>query len=366
MSSAYLPGSDRAPPSPGRERRRRARALLALLRANALYWPQVAPLARRQLRRWERRARQIPDAEVRALALAKLRAERMNPLLAATLATLSPPGSRSEVVQTIVALQVAYDHLDALAERKLTADGGYLESLVRTALAGFWRLPAAAVVVPTAITAAERCRLAQALAHEAIGGEERRLESWAHARAGANGEDLDWPELLAGAQASVLCLHALVAAAADPATTQAQAEALDALYLRIGALTMLDSLVDREEDLQLGERGYLRRYRDAAHMGERLAGVARETARRTHHVPHGAHHLMTTAGVLAYYGSASSASDPLVAPAFAAVRRQLGVAWTAPALALLRTWRRAHRVTLWFRPVRLRTSGWRRSQGVRV
>ena len=75
------------------------RTLLALARANAVYWPSVAPLARRQLRRWERCARQIPDRRLRSLALAKLRQERFNPLLAATLATLAPRRLRAGVTE---------------------------------------------------------------------------------------------------------------------------------------------------------------------------------------------------------------------------------------------------------------------------
>lgn len=91
--------------------------VLNLTVANARYWTSVAPVVRAQLRRWERRAQEIPDPALRALALQKLREERFNAEVAATLATLAPRTRRARTVQAIVALQLAYDYLDGLTEQ---------------------------------------------------------------------------------------------------------------------------------------------------------------------------------------------------------------------------------------------------------
>jgi len=79
----------RADPAPG-QARLAARALSALVLANARYWSSVAGQARAQLRHWQRRAQAIEDPRLRALALAKLREEGFNAQAAAVLATLAP------------------------------------------------------------------------------------------------------------------------------------------------------------------------------------------------------------------------------------------------------------------------------------
>jgi tetraprenyl-beta-curcumene synthase len=73
--------------------------------------------ARGALRRWERRAEQIENPEPRALARGKLRDERFNAEVAATLATLAPRRARKDAVEAIVALEVLFDYLDGLTER---------------------------------------------------------------------------------------------------------------------------------------------------------------------------------------------------------------------------------------------------------
>ncbi len=386
---------------------------LALLVANVRYWSTVAPVVRAQLTRWERRAREIPDPLLQTLASSKLREERFNVEVAATLATLAPRAYRHAAAEAIVALQVMYDYLDLLTEQPsadplpdsrclygtlpdaLTSgvppegdyyrhhppcnDGGYLQELVGTVRLALARLPATGAVTEVALRAAERCAEAQVLSHAAAHAEARVQGSQAHtagrtepgsgdpwvvdrpargaepgsggsgvaelelwARREAQGTTLQWPEYLAGAAASVIALHALIAAAADRRTTPANAEAIDTVYLSIGALTMLDSLVDHWEDAERGELGYLRCYDSAEQMAVRLASVAAEGKRRARALPDGAHHVMTLVGVLAYYTSAPSAHN---APALAVTEHMRRELWPLiePTLALMRAWRLAKR-----------------------
>jgi len=330
---------------------------LALARANLRYWPTVAPIVREQLGRWEARAARIADSRRRALALGKLRTERFNPQLAATLATQAPRAHRRTVTEAIVAVQIAYDYLDALGEQREHTGGdgehtggdgehtggdAYTRELLASATDRLARLPAARAVEETARRAGERCVRAQALSHAAQSSGDDELARWASAQAA--GTSLCWPEWLAGAQASVLVLHALIAAAAREDISPSDAEALDRLYLSIGALTMLDSLIDRDEDLARGERGYARWYEDPEQMGEHLAAAARDALARTPTAPGHAHHLMTLTGVVAYYASEPAARDPGAREVFTPVRAELGGA-LGPALAVMRTWRFAKRVT---------------------
>ena len=360
-----------------------ARAPLALVLANLRYWRTVAPLVHAELACWEQAARAIPDPHLHELARAKLSDERFNVDLAATLATLAPRAQRARAVVAIVALQVLYDYVDVLTEqpaagpvgsrsdaRALLAaltdavtlandadlpsgadhprdyfhdrpdDGGYLQALVegvRTALAP---LPAAAAIAPIARAAAARCAEAQALNHDASRSGLAQLRRAATAQ--GSGTGLGWQEYLAGATASVLAVHALIAAAADPTTTPEDAADLDRLYLSIGALTMLDSLVDRDEDIAAGQLGYVQYYDDPHLLASRLALLARDTVARARALPNGAHHIVTLVGIVAYYASAPTANTEFARPLIAPVRRELRPLIT-PTLALFRAWRLAKR-----------------------
>jgi tetraprenyl-beta-curcumene synthase len=418
-----------------------ARAGGALLLANARYWSGVAPRARSQLARWERRARAIPDPLLAGAARAKLGEERFNAELAATLATLAPRAQRARALAAIVALQVAYDYLDTLTEqptaarlladplddgRRLhralldavspgaetrggyydslahTEDGGYLRELVDTVRGALDGLPSAGEIRDVARGVAERCAEAQVLAHAAALGGDAELQRWARSRAAGQqlggeratlaenplgeqrtalaanqpgetgtalagnlsggertllaGEQravLEWPEFLAGAQASVLSLHALIAAAADERTSTDDAERIDALYLSIAVLTMLDSLIDSEQDAASGEPGYARHYDSPEQLAMRLGQLARDAARQTRDVPHAGHHAMTLVGVVAFYASAPAASDPLARPAITRLRGELRPLM-APTLLVMRSWRLAKTIRARARAERMR------------
>jgi tetraprenyl-beta-curcumene synthase len=360
------------------------RSGVALMLANVRYWSTVAPIVRAQLARWERHAHAIPDPDLRALALSKLRDERFNAEVAATLATLAPRPSRARVVEAIVALQVLYDYVDVLSEqpgstelpidgRALFAaltdavtpqdadargsgtdgpgdyyrdgphsdDGGYLQALVETVSSTLAGLPNAAMIAPVAGAAAARCAEAQILNHNASRSGIVQVRRAATAQ--ASGTGLHWQEYLAGAAASVLAIGALIVAAADPGTTREDAEELDALYLSIGALTMLDSLVDQEEDIAAGQLGYVQYYDDPGLLASRLALLARDAVARARRLRGGAHHIMTLVGVVAYYASAPTANTEFARPLITPVRRELAPLIT-PTLALMRVWRLAKRV----------------------
>jgi tetraprenyl-beta-curcumene synthase len=244
---------------------------------------------------------------------------------------------RRAVVEAIVALQVAYDYADALEERGQDASADpYARELLDAAATIAARMPAASAVRAAAQAAGERCARAQALGHAADAGDDAELRGWAARQAA--GSALGWPEWLAGAQASVLSLHALIAASAEESTSPEQARALDRLYLSIGAVTMLDSLIDRGEDRDGGRSGYLRWYRGPSEMGKRLAATAQDAQRRSTQVPGGEHHRMVLAGIVAYYATAPQSRDPEVREVFDRVKAQLKEELALP-LALLTAWR---------------------------
>jgi hypothetical protein len=359
---------------------------LALAVANARYWTSVAPIARTQLRRWEQRARQIPDSALRELALAKLQTERFNAEVAATLATLAPRAQRARTVEAIVALEVMYDYLDGLTEQPVADplrsgrrlfeaftdavvaapaarshlaptktgagaqgsdyfrdhradDGGYLSALSAATSAALAWLPAWSAVAGTALQSAARCAEAQVRVHAAPRAGAAQLEQWA--RTQATSTTLPWRELMAGAVSSVLALHALIAAAASARTTAADAAAIDSAYLSISALsTMLDSVIDYEQDSTRGEAWYVCHYDGRAVLADRVAAVTSDARRRVGTLPHAAHHTMTLVGVAAYYTSAPQARRGIAAPVTRRAHEQLGPV-LAPTMAVMRAWRGA-------------------------
>lgn len=347
---------------------------LALVRANVRYWPTVAPLTARELRRWERRAGAIADPSLRGLALSKLAEEHFNAQVATTLATLAPRRARTATVRALVALEVAYDYLDGLTERPApealaralelfasftgafdlrsgaargvpvqlrdapdAGDGGYADALaqaVRAELAGLSSWPAVAV---RARSAALRTAQAQARLHCAPVIGEGQLREWAGPLADAEG--LGWREFLAGAAASVLACHALIVAASDPATTALDAQRLDGFYLRLCALsTLLDALVDRERDVRAGAGSLLRFYEDEGELSCALVGLARQARVLACGLPDGGHHLMVLVGVVAYYTSAPAARGRFAGSATRGCWRELSPL-IFPTLVVMWAWR---------------------------
>jgi len=357
-----------------------ARAGLALVLANARYWRSIAAIVRRELRRWEQRAQAIDDPELRTLALEKLRGEGFHAEAAAMLATLAPRAHRQDVVEAIVALELLFDYLDGLTERPsadplgdgerlfgaLTDavvvvpragagknlelspqnddDGGYLEILSRTVSDALARLPAALAITEVAQRIAALGGQAQTRMHAASQLGTEQVEAWA--RREAEGTGLQWRELLAGSASSVLALHALIAAAADPSTTPVQAAEIESAYLSTcTVLTLLDGLVDHEQDRLSGEEslhGYISLYGDPHELSQALTGAAQRAAAQARALPNGPHHTMILVGVVAYYTSHPGARGELAAPIAKGLQRQL-TPLISPTLAIMNAWRLAKR-----------------------
>jgi tetraprenyl-beta-curcumene synthase len=370
--------SERVPGEGLLDGRLAARASFALASANARYWPTVAPVVGAELRRWREHAREIPDVGLRELALEKLRGEHFNAQVAATLATRTPWRRRRGTIRAIVALEVMYDYLDGLTERlaeqsleagsrlfgafadalaprtapygdhygegessgnRGTCDGGYLRALCATVRGELWRLPSVEAIVERARETAASCGEGQLRMHATPWEGDGQLREWALRQAPATG--LGWREFLAGAAASVLTLHALLVAGSQEGRTAEQAERIADTYLCICALsTMLDSLVDREQDATAGELSYLRYFAGEEELGASLTSTARRGVELARQTPDEAHHVMILTGVVAYYTSAPAARRE---PAWAVARRVQGELWPAmaPTMATMRAWRLA-------------------------
>jgi tetraprenyl-beta-curcumene synthase len=350
-------------------------AYAALALANARYWMTVAPVVRAELARWESVAQRIPDPELQALALGKLREEGFNAQVAAILATVAPRAQRARAVAAIVALEVLFDYLDGLTESPAAdalregrdlyrafidavapareaggdyyrfhprSESCYLVELVAAVRGSLGALPAATATGEVIMRSAARCAEAQVRVHAVAREGTAQVERWAISEAA--GGALEWREFLASAASSVLAMHALIAAAADDATTPARALAIDAIYLPICVMpSMLDSSVDYELDARAGHAGFARFYQDQYVLAQRLGKVADQVLAAAPSAPNGAHCIVMLAGIVAYYTSNPRAENDFARPVLELLRRRLRPLIT-PTLAIVRGWRLAKRM----------------------
>jgi tetraprenyl-beta-curcumene synthase len=327
-----------------------------LVSALGTYQLAVLPRVRRELLGWEQAAEAIPDPALRATALSALREKNRNAEATAVFAILAPRRERPVALRAITALQTAVDYLDTLGEQPADDplangmalhealieavtpaaersdwyrlhphgdDGGYLAALAGACRNALAKLPAAEAVAPALRRAVRRCGEGQSHTHAAALAGPEELEGWALAQAAPPG--YRWWEVAAGASSSVAA-HALIAAAADPGTTAAEADLIDAAYFPpTGALTvLLDDLVDRERDVAAGEHNYMAYYSGSSDAADRLAQIAERAKAATAQLRQRGRHAAILAGVAGFYLSSTATRSEYAAPIRARMLESLG------------------------------------------
>lgn len=339
---------------PRRQRDRRPSLAGAFAWAAVRYWLTVFPQVARELRHWRRSANRIADPSLRALALASL-AKRANMEGAAAFATFVPWRARGCVVRALVAFQAIYNYADMLAEQPsedpvgtarhlhqalLVAldpsgedslagdarrtsgrvDGDYLAELIAACETASWQLPSYGTVAPTVCLAAERIVSFQSLSL----GHAAELEAWAE-RQGPGSARFAWWELAAAAGSS-LSVHALIAAAARPELPAQEVVAIEAAYFPcIGALhSLLDSLVDAQEDAATGQLRLLDCYPSPERAAERLQQLATGALKAARQLPRGVEHALLVTAMACSYLAAPEASAGELAGVTRRLRGSLG------------------------------------------
>jgi tetraprenyl-beta-curcumene synthase len=348
--------------------RRGSRDTRALLGTLGRYWLAVFPVARAELAHWREQAAAVPDETLRAHALTTLADEHLNAEGAAVFATLAPRAHRALTTRLLVRYQIMYDYLDTLTEqpvavplaasrhlhRALTAalgepppatgyythyphadDGGYLHELVNTCRTAFEALPASGPVAAVALRAARRSAEGQSQNHATMLTDSMTLARWATVATPA-GSGLYWWETAAAAGSS-LAIHALVAAAADPTLSTAEAEQIEAAYWPWinGLNTLLESMIDSREDAGTNNHSYVSHYPSPQHMAARLDRIAQEAIDATQRLPRARQHAAILAGMAAFYLASQDAQLPAAAIAARRVRLRIGANLSIP-LAMLR------------------------------
>jgi tetraprenyl-beta-curcumene synthase len=212
----------------------------------------------------------------------------------------------------VAALDPSCRHVDYYAHHSQRDDGGYLHEQIEVCRAICRGLPSFPLVAGRLRRAAVRAMESQAFVHTApaVPGSWAGVARWADQQTPA-AAGLSWWESAAAAGSS-LAIHALVAAAADPALTPGQLATVERAYFPwAGALQgLLDSVVDATEDAGAGSLAYVSCYPSPTVAAERLAFIARRTTSLVEGLPQAAHHRVIVAAMASLYLSAPAAGQP--------------------------------------------------------
>ncbi|MBA3809855.1 MAG: DUF2600 family protein, partial [Solirubrobacterales bacterium] len=312
-------------------RRARSRSRLATTFAllAARYWLTVFPLLAVELRRLRARAREIRDPELRGVALEAL-AKRSNLEGAAAFAALTPLRSRAASTRALLAFQSIYNYADALAEHPSPAcrdaarsahaaltlalttrsglqdsaqhggDSDYLLPQIERCRRALDTLPAYDHASPAALCAASRiCSFQTQTSPPAAG-----LEAWARSLVIPTPAASWWES--AGAAGSSLAVHALISAAATPGLDAETVEALTGAYGgAIGALhSLLDSLIDQDEDAASGQPSLIGLYHSSAAAAHGMGNLASRALAAAMTLPQSRRHAVLVASMASMYLSA--------------------------------------------------------------
>lgn len=294
---------------------------------------QVVPPASRELTTIENAALNIPDAALRAQALASVRSKAYHVAGGCVLATFLPPDAARDYVALVAPLESIYDYLDNLCDRHPAVppeaypvlhqaiadaldphasprdyyargpggdDGGYLRGLVTRTQIALGRLPGYRSLLPSFAEAATLYGEMQTFKHLADGEREKACVAWFERRRDARTDGLTWGEFAcaAGSQFQVYGpLYECFAGRRDLVVN-----AYDGYFPSVAALhVLLDSYVDQREDREHGELNFATLYASPQQLHERVSYLAQSARARFASLPDGADHLFVLRVMALFY-----------------------------------------------------------------
>ena len=158
----------------------------------------------------------------------------------------------------------------------------------------------------------------------------------AHHRHHDHGPELSWWEIGA-AGGSSLAAFALFAAATDPRTGPAHAAAIDDAYFPwIGAVnSLLDSVVDRQEDDATGQHRLLDYYASPEQVAERLELITKQAMARARELQPRHGHALIVAAITSFYLSNPATQAPDLHALRCRLRKSVG-GLNAPTMLVMR------------------------------
>lgn len=298
----------------------------------AQYWSLAMPTVMRNRRRWQRRAAQIQDSELRQRALYSLSGRNRLHAEGGALFALAQPRRLREIVRFVVALQAILDYWGALYEFSPTderssneplraaveaandpsiaprddyyserSDGGYLGELVRECQDALLALPSYELVGERTLAYASALADVEVLKHATLEDGQSPLIGWAAKRKHANA-DLYWWEIAAAAHTS-LAIYVLLPLAGSGNASPDQVDQVLATYdpwicsLHI----LLDSFVDQAFDAGTGQLNFFVQYCSTEEAEHRLQFLLAHSLEGVRDLPQESLHAWALCGMLALY-----------------------------------------------------------------
>ncbi len=218
-------------------------------------------------------------------------------------------------------------------------DNGYLRTLVDACRKSCLSLPCYLAISELVIREARRAQVLALNHHPAHRND--KLREWVGLEFPDHRRD-SWFELSGAATAS-LTVHALLALAAESSCTSSDIDRIQAAYFPWLSLTatMLDSYVDRAEDIANGDHSYIDYYSSFEFAQQRIGELIRRSAREALSMRNGCRHAVIAACMIAMYMSRDSARVP-ESSATTRCFIQAGGSLTRLLLPVLRIWRIAY------------------------
>jgi tetraprenyl-beta-curcumene synthase len=342
--------------------------VLVAAASRELFWG--LPIAAREVRAWRIRAQAIPDRPLRDDALDSLLRKRANTDGAALFSILTRHRD-TRLLRVLVAYESIWDYLDNVSEHGARAgeengrqlhralleavdlehpisdyychhpwrnDGGYLRGLVEVCRDCCASLPSYHRVRRLLIGEARRS-VVGVFNHE-LNPENRdmALRHWAEREFRGASEPV-WYELTAAASCSAAA-HVLLVLAAEPGCNERDVlDTYAAYFPRFSiATTMLDSYVDRDEDLITEAHSYISHYPSREVATRRVADLVSRSAGGLRRLRNGHRHAVIVACMVAMYLSKDSARAPS-ARAMTGSLLRAGGSLAILLLPVLRLWR---------------------------
>jgi tetraprenyl-beta-curcumene synthase len=324
---------------------------------------------------WRARAGAIPDPTTRDHALEAMDEGRVL-IDGAALFWILPPRRRLDLLRLLVALQTLLNFLDLVLEReargpdrrpgswmwlarealdltrpppdreikaRLGDDGGYLSALVMACRGGCAALPNYQHARGLLVREATRSRAFE-IEHDRD-APRRSATMQAHVAQHFRGvTGITWWELVGGASA-LLGAMVVLALAADEATTPDDLlHAADAYVWVASAAALLDSYVDRPDDVSSGAHNWFDYYPSDGHATRRVAELLQGAVSRISALRNGERHVVIVASMAALWLSSDTARRTDLRHITATMARS-GGGMTRLLIPILRAWRVAYRRT---------------------
>nr|WP_281347100.1 tetraprenyl-beta-curcumene synthase family protein [Virgibacillus doumboii] len=299
----------------------------------AAVYRKIFPAVNQELAFWEKRAKQIPDDELRTQALASIESKRFHCLGGAVFALLA--GFRwRDAIRFIVAYQTISDYLDNLCDRSTsmdpndfrllheamvdalnpgnpmknyyalreeTSDGEYLSDLIRTCQKTVRNLEKQELIQDYLLNLEGLYGDLQVYKHVKVDERIPRLTEWFEANKGDLSQ-LAWYEFSAAA-GSTLGIFCLVSYTLGGKMSKGLAENIFHSYFPFmqGLHILLDYYIDQEEDREEKDLNFCCFYKNQEAMKERFIYFIEQAGKEIQSLPDKNFHDMVCQGLVGLY-----------------------------------------------------------------